>query len=173
MGRVKFDGVVNTQFNYEIDPGVDFRVKNKKGELVFDPGLASQADRDACDINKILERYQLTGSLPDLIRQDPQYGDFSEVQDFHAAMDTVIKAQEQFAALSVEVRKRFDNDPAKMLEYVASAASDVEKQRELVKLGLALERPLPPPPGRPIAPEGGVKESSVSASPLAEKGPSA
>ena len=48
-------------------------------------------------------------------------------------------AQEQFAALDAAVRSRFDNDPAKFLEFTADPAN----ADEMVKMGLAVAKPAP------------------------------
>ena len=55
---------------------------------------------------------------------------------FQEAMEIVELAKLQFAALDAHVRKRFDNDPAKFLEF----AEDPKNGQELVKMGLAVER---------------------------------
>lgn len=98
-----------------------------------DAGKTKQADKDACDINKIMARYQKTGVLPDLIKKDPMYGDFSDVGTFQEALEKVQLAELQFAALDAHIRKRFENDPAKFLEF----ATDSKNSAELIKLGLA------------------------------------
>lgn len=106
-----------------------------------DPGKTKQAHRDECDINKITAKYERTGQLPDLIRSNPRYGDFTDVPTYQEALDRVILAGEQFNALDAHIRARFGNDPALFLEF----ATDKRNMKELVKMGLAVEQPLPPP----------------------------
>lgn len=101
-----------------------------------DPGLTKQADKEACDINNILKRYQKTGILPDLIKREPRYGDFSDIGQYQDALERVTLAQEQFNALDAHVRKRFDNDPAKFLAF----ATDSKNNAELIKMGLATRK---------------------------------
>ena len=126
------------------------------GELM--PPRTKQSDKEGCDIHTILRRIEQGGMLPEMMRQNPQYGDFSTVKDFQTSMDIVFKAQEQFEALPAAVRDKFDHDPAKMLAFVA----DPRNAGELVKLGLALpkkaqdEKPAPQPP---------AKDSGAAASP--------
>lgn len=137
---------IRTQFDRDEDKGIDFRKKNPKtGVMEFDPGLTKQADKDSCDVNKILERFERTGMLPDMIRSDARYGDFSTVPTYQEACDIVLKAQEQFEALSAHVRDRFSNDPARMLEF----CSDPRNAEEMVKLGLAVAKPTVPQPATP------------------------
>lgn len=105
------------------------------------PSLTKQSDADAADINKILQRYQRTGQLPELIKSNPQYGDFSDVGSYLDAVQRVQMAQYQFDNLDAHVRKRFENDPAQFLAF----ASNPNNASELVKLGLAtLSEPVKP-----------------------------
>ena len=64
----------------------------------------------------------------------PQFGEFDSVQDFQTAQDIILRANEQFASLPSKVRARFDNDPAKLLEFV----SNKDNLDEAVRLGIAL-----------------------------------
>lgn len=97
--------------------------------------MTKQADFESTDINKIVARYQKTGFLPDLIKHEPRYGDFSEVTDYMEAVQIVQHAEEQFSALDAHIRKRFDNDPSKFLDFV----HDPKNKQELVKMGLAVD----------------------------------
>lgn len=99
------------------------------------PSMTKQNHKAECDIHNILKRFNETGQLPDMIRENPQYGDFSNVKDYQESLEIVIKAEEQFAALPAKVRDRFNNNPAMFLEF----ATNPENGRELVKLGLATE----------------------------------
>lgn len=114
---------------------------NYRGDLAqFEPTLTKQSEKEACDINNIMARFEKTGQLPEYIKENPQYGDFSDVGSFMEAQNIVAHAQAQFAALDAHIRQRFDNDPAKMLEFVEQAQQDQKKAEELVNLGLAVPR---------------------------------
>jgi len=76
-----------------------------------EPTLAQQHYRDECDINTILERFNVTGELP-IGSVQPQYGDFSGVTDYQSALNAVMAAQDSFLALPAAIRAKFDNDPA-------------------------------------------------------------
>lgn len=97
-----------------------------------DPSLAQQNFKDDADINVLLERFKVTGIMPEGV-SIPTYGDFSNVVDFRSAQDAVLKAKNAFMDVPAEVRKRFDNDPQKFLEF----CSDRANLPELRKLGLA------------------------------------
>lgn len=124
-----------------VDPsvGLDCReVDPKTGEFVY-VTRTKQADKDGCDINKILARYVKTGQLPDLIRKDARYGDFASVPGYQESLEIISKAQEQFEALGARVRERFHNDPAEMLAF----CSDPKNAKEMIELGLAVPAPQP------------------------------
>lgn len=89
-----------------------------------------------CDINTIISKYRRTGLLGDLIKRNPQYGDFSEVGTYQEAYNTVLKAEEQFSALPSNLREKFNNKPEEFLKYV----HDPKNADELVEMGLATRR---------------------------------
>lgn len=99
----------------------------------FDKSQTRQADTDGTDINKIMAKYEKTGTLPDLIVREPRYGDFSDAVDYQEALNLVIFSQHQFANLDAPIRNRFENDPAKFLEFV----NDENNRDEIIDLGLA------------------------------------
>lgn len=101
--------------------------------------MTKQSFKDECDINNIMKKYKNTGMLPEMIKTQPQYGDFSEVSDYMESMNIVLKAQEQFQNLSADVRNRFQNDPAQFLEF----ANDPKNGEEMVKMGLATKKEMP------------------------------
>lgn len=96
-----------------------------------DPSLAQQNMKDDVDINVMLEKFKVTGVMPQSVVL-PKYGDFSSVVDYRSAMDAVRKARDSFMDLPAHLRARFDNDPQKLLEFV----SDDKNRAEAEKLGL-------------------------------------
>lgn len=107
--------------------------RNSKPGMTFEkPSLTQQHFKDECDINKIIERFTRTGLMPQYPGEDMQYGDYTTSVDYHEAMTIVAQAKQQFEALPSSVRDKFDNDPAKMLDFV----SKKENIEESVKLGL-------------------------------------
>lgn len=117
-----------------------------------DKGQTKQSMKDDCDINLIVKRYEKTGALPDMIRSEPRYGDFSEVPTFQDALGIVHLAEEQFAALDAPLRRRFGNNPVEFLEF-ATNPSNID---EMIKLGLATAREIPAPIPVPAVAPGGV-----------------
>jgi len=97
-----------------------------------DKGVTKQADMKDADINAIFKRFERTGQLPDMIAKNGRYGDFSAVPDYQEALTIVRTAEEQFAALDVMVRNRFENEPSKFLSFV----TDPNNIDEVEKMGL-------------------------------------
>lgn len=120
-----------------------------------DCGGVSMTDQDAmpsCDINLIMARSLRTGTVP--TRTDMgRYGDFASALDFRESQELLVKAREQFAALSSKVRRSFDNDPAKFLHFVHSPACTPELAKDMGILSdEAVGRfSVPPPVDKPPA----------------------
>lgn len=131
-----------------------------------DPGLTDPSHREDCDINTILDRATKTGVMPGTNKQ-ALYGDFSDVPDYMAAQEIVLQADAQFAALDAKARKRFDNSPTKMLEFMA----DPDNLDEAIKLGLATRRAQTPPPEAPLEPPKASGEASKKPAPASKGAP--
>ena len=131
-----------TPYNY------DMRQVSEETALVCDdPSLAVQSERDECDINTIVMRFGLTGTLPTGVRA-PTYGDFTGVSDYREALEAIQAADDSFYAMPAEVRARFQNDPARFVDF----CSDPRNIDEARSLGLA------PPVESGLAPdESGAK----------------
>ena len=118
--------LLRSMFNYDSD-----KVSVETGLVCEDPSLAQQQFKDECDINTILERFNVTGQLPVMPLQ-PQFGDFSGVTDYQTALNAVLDAQESFDALPARVRERFANDPAAFVDFCLDEAN----RGEMKALGL-------------------------------------
>lgn len=99
-----------------------------------------QEFRNETDINTILKRFNVTGQLPTGVRM-PSYGDFSGVQNFMDAANAIALARESFEEMPARVRERFQNDPAKFVDF----CSNPDNLEECRKMGLA-------PPGETVKP---------------------
>jgi phage internal scaffolding protein len=117
---------LRTPYNYDRDAAT-----NESGLACEEPSLAQQHFKDECDINNILRQFNITGQLPEQ-PLSPRYGDFTGIGDYHTALNKVIAAQDEFEALPAQIRARFDNDPANLIEFLEN-----EKNRpEAEELGL-------------------------------------
>lgn len=82
--------------------------------------LTEQSHVKDADINNIVRKYEQTGIIdPFLVREGAgYYGDFTQHRDFQENLNTVIAAQDAFAALPARVRALYDNDPAKLMKHL-------------------------------------------------------
>lgn len=128
------DYLANPRRNGEFD-------KDYRGDIDFtgEISLTRQSEAESADINVIMKRYEQTGILPEMMKQNPEYGDFSDMGTYQEALNIVAFANSQFMALDAHVRARFSNDPAQFLDF----CSNPENGPELVKMGLAVERQAP------------------------------
>lgn len=116
--------------------------------------LTVQAD-EVNSLQNVLKK----GGMPVAVRDmaKAQYGDFAAIPDYRDALNLVMDAQAQFMSLDASIRVKFDNDPAKFLDFIGNPANDADA----VKLGLKAAK-LPPntpvdslgkPMAAPVAPD--------------------
>lgn len=107
-----------------------------------DKSLTKQSEADACDINKIMAKYERSGILQHVSLNEAFYADVSNVPDYQAALAIVVKADEMFMSLPGDVRARFENNPQKYLDFVSNPAN----KDEMIKMGLLNPLPAEPVP---------------------------
>lgn len=100
-----------------------------------------QSFAEEVDINTIVERFGLTGELPENLVL-PREGDFTDALDYQQSLNLLIMANRAFLEMPAQVRARFGNNAE---EFVAFA-SDPANLDECRKLGLADPQKLPTPP---------------------------
>lgn len=88
------------------------------------PSLTKQSHRDECDINMIVARFDKTGLLTHVRENAGQYGDVSEVGSYREAIHRVRLVEESFMQLSAVDRAKFNNDPARYLDWAATAPTE-------------------------------------------------
>lgn len=126
--------------------GSGFRVGALRCEL---PTLTVQSSRDDADINVIVERFGISGTLPQVTMQPITNAIFEGLFDFQSAQNALVSAQRAFDDLPAKLRARFENNPALFVDF----CTDKENLPELRRLGLAPPAPdpvpSPPPAGSP------------------------
>jgi len=133
-------------------------IKNEKGEVVkvvtefTKPSKTQQQFKDQCDVNKIIKKYNKTGELTHLRQSKGVFADLTYVGDYRQALDKVIQANKSFMELNSQTRNRFQNDPQKLIEFLA----DPKNESEAIELGLimAKEKPQETPQEPDISPGG-------------------
>lgn len=111
-------------------------------KMFHKPSMAKQEFKEECDINVLMKRYQKTGLFPQYPGQQQRYVSNIGAPDYQTAVNLVLAAEQEFSSLNSELRKRFDNDPLKFLQFV----NDEKNGEELVKLGLREAPKAPPEP---------------------------
>lgn len=154
--------VTATRFRTQYDDNYKSEVFNTDVGEIDEDYQVQQHMAAACDINNIMANYVATGELTHINGAAATYGDFSEVLDYREGLHQIQAAGEMFMELPAKVRDRFDNDPAKFLDF-ATNPDNIEDMRSM---GLAPA--LPPKPEAPItrkdleevlAPQGGKKRT--------------
>jgi len=102
-----------------------------KGAHVFEESKTEQSHKTEVDINNIVARHgtELISKVAKL--QQFTYDDVTG-NDFKESMNAILKARESFSSIPSEIRKYFDNDPAKFMDYIHNP----ENKDQLVKWGL-------------------------------------
>lgn len=121
-----------TRFDHFNRPGLSFEGTKS---------MTVQSEKDNCDINKIMERFNRTGQLPHMVTHPPSYGD-ARLCDFQTAKQIVIDAQNEFNKLPSSTRKYFGNDPQNFLNAITDAfqSPSDDKTKKLLDLGLLVQR---------------------------------
>lgn len=101
------------------------------------PSLTRQEFKDECDLEKMIKRFSATPEGREALQRAQnfvggRYEDVSSVPDYREAIELVKRADEAFEGLPSDIRKRFDHDPAKFIDFV----DDPKNREELVSLGL-------------------------------------
>jgi len=127
----------------------------------FEPSRTRQEFAEECDINTIMQKYEATGTISHVNRAEPVFLDTTLYPGLQASMDAFREAGRAFNALPASVRKEFDNDPEKFVQFAVNP-DNLPRMREW---GLAAPEKAPEPPVRvemvnPVPPE-----------PIAPKGP--
>lgn len=111
------------------------------------PTMTRQEHAEECDINVLMQRYDKAGAMPMMFPGNsatPQYFDATQLpQDLQGVMQFMMEAENAFMQLPASVRKTFENDPVKFVEF-ASDNANIDKMREW---GLA---PKPEAPAAPL-----------------------
>ena len=88
-----------------------------------DPVLTKQEFADDADINKVIARCLKSNlPLPSVIAA-PLFADVSEVGSFDECLRRVQAANEAFDELPAHLRTEFDNEPSKLIRFLADPAN--------------------------------------------------
>lgn len=130
MASVKYDKIVapfvRNQFNYNTN-----QISDESGLDTGPDGGAKQSFKNEVDINTIVKQFGIGYEMP-----EPQFvpgtQDFTNIPDFHTAMNLRARAFEQFDAYPAHIRAKFDNDPMAFVDFSLKE----ENRAELADMGL-------------------------------------
>lgn len=108
----------------------EYSAPHGAGTVCKEPSLTRQSEAKDADINNIVARFTQTGMVP--VVEAGRFADVSEVGDFRAVRDHINAVTDEFMQLDARVRARFDNDPARLIDWLADPANEAEAE----KLGL-------------------------------------
>ncbi|WNK13515.1 MAG: internal scaffolding protein [Microvirus sp.] len=137
-------------------------------------GRTKQEFKNECDINTIMARFDKTGVLAFTNRFQPQYGDVTGIE-FQTSMELIAHGRSMFQELPSGIRARFQNDPARFLDFV----HDENNAEEMRAMGLLrpTDAQATPLPSNSETPPEALKRASKRGGPSeldrgAESGPS-
>nr|QJB19928.1 MAG: internal scaffolding protein [Microvirus sp.] len=117
---------LRTPYNYDTNKAAD-----ESALKCEDKTLTQQHMKDECDINVLVKRFVVTGEIPQLT-MPPMQGDFSTAPTYQEALNLMVEANRSFMQQPAEIRARFENDPAKFVDF----CSDEKNRDELRRMGL-------------------------------------
>ncbi len=80
-------------------------------------GRTKQSFKDACDINKLLEKAAKQGGLSHIEKHGAKYADYAAI-DWENLPLQLARGQQVFNELPAELKREFDQNPADFYEYV-------------------------------------------------------
>lgn len=102
--------------------------RDKDGKLIY---FTQQGHKKECDINYIIKKYDKTGLIGRIQKIEGVYGDVSGA-DFRKAQELVLNSKKLFNALPGNIKKRFNQSPEFLYEFM----EDPGNREEAIKLGL-------------------------------------
>lgn len=119
----------------------------------YPPSITQQSQANETDINKIMSKFARTGLLPQSSQDRiASFGDFTNINNYQAALNCVIKARDEFETLPAKIRAEFHNDPEELITFL----NNPENKDKAIELGLI------EPDAKPIIPDSLPKDKTVS-----------
>ena len=110
--------------------------------------MTHQEFKEESDINTIIDRFGI-GENPVEAQKWVTNVDIADApNNYQDVMNQLNEARDQFMSIPARIRSQFDNDPAKFVDFV----SDSSNIDEMIRLGLAVARPIVEPDKAPVEP---------------------
>lgn len=124
----------------------------QRPQIKCGPGRTKQSFKKQCDITGIVNRYANHGTFDHVSAAQPVFADVSEIGDFRSLVHRARRASEAFDRLPPELRERFANDPARLVEFIQDDAN-LDEARKLGIVPPEKKKAKPPATEPPIAKE--------------------
>lgn len=98
----------------------------------YEKTMTQQHFAEQCDVNRIMKRWLNGGPPPVSNAARAVFKDVSHGMDYQSLLNVTMSVQDSFDSLPADMRSRFKNDPAELLDFVGNPAN----YDECVKLGL-------------------------------------
>lgn len=105
----------------------------------LEPSLTDQSGQRESDINYIMAKYEKTGLITHMAKNQGKFMDVSNVPDYQTMLAQIQEAESAFMTLPATTRLKFQNDPGQLISFL----QDEKNRDEAIKLGLV--NPPPPP----------------------------
>jgi phage internal scaffolding protein len=131
---------------YKYDENGDRVIRKGKGkdcQAAIEAGeevRVEQSHKEEVDINNIVRKHGADYIQKVAKLSEWRYDDVTG-NDFQESMNALIKARDTFADVPSSIRKQFDNDPAKFLDFVQNP----DNAAAMVEMGLAVKQEPEPP----------------------------
>ncbi|AXL14595.1 internal scaffolding protein [Microviridae sp.] len=83
--------------------------------------MTEQCHKDEVSIQNIMRKHRQTGVIQHVAQYQGQYMDMVNAPDFHEYQNILAEARSMFETVPSHIRKDFDNDPQKFLEFMQNA----------------------------------------------------
>lgn len=122
---------------------------------IVDEKLVKQEFKKQCDVNEIVKQFARNGqNLMTPVQINPEIAiDLSKIPSYAEALNQVILAQEAFEQLDPAVRRRFNDDPAALVDFV----KDPKNKKEGQALGIFNPDPVVQP--EPVQDQSGQEKA--------------
>jgi phage internal scaffolding protein len=108
----------------------------ERKRVTVDTGRETKTQQSLAGLTakEIMERHQRTNTIP-VHNLNPQYGVYDSGLQLQEALQITQDALDEFDGLPKEVRKRFNQDPSEIIDFLANE----NNRDEAIKLGLIEE----------------------------------
>lgn len=113
--------------------GLDGFYSDMTAQFNDQPSLTKQEFADFADPNAVVDRHARGLDITSMASTAAQYGDFTDVpESYHAALTLIVNTKAAFNNLPLQVRNKFDNDPAAFYAF----ASNPDNATAMAEMGL-------------------------------------